>query len=147
MLRTVERGGRDLGRDLLRVVALLDQLRDAVRPLALDFLGREGRPQHDVAHQAQHRRERVRQRTHVDRRGIHRAVGPERATEAGELVGDLQRIPRRGAFVQHGGGEVRQPRLVDRIRVAAGPEDELRRHDRQRAALVENQCQAVRERR
>ena len=57
-----------------------------------------------------------------DRRRIHRAAGAQRRAELRDFVGDLQRVARRRALVEHRGDEVGEPRLVERVRVAAGLE-------------------------
>ena len=62
------------------------------------------------------------------------------------FVGQLQRITRGRALVEHRGDEIGQPGLVGRVGVAPRPDHQAGRNDRQPSALVENQRQPVRQR-
>ena len=53
------------------------------------------------------------------RHRVHRAAGAERRAELRDLVGNLQRVARGRALVEHRGREVGEPGLVERVRVAA----------------------------
>ncbi len=114
--------------------------------MPFNLVSRESWTQGDVGHQIKCRREVLRQRSRGDRRRIHGTSGRQRCAEPRGLVGQLQGIARGCALVEHRGDEIGQPRLVGGVGVAAGPDHEARRNNRQPSALVENQRQPVRQR-
>ena len=71
----------------------------------------------------------------------------QRRAEPRHIVGDLQRVARRRALVEHRRGEAREAGLVRRIRVAAVLDDEVRGDDRHVVPLDQDQLEAVGERR
>jgi hypothetical protein len=99
--------------------------------------------QDDVGHHIKQRCEVFAQRSTGDRRCIHRAAGAKRSAELGHLIRDLQRAPRRRAFIQHRRREVRQTRLVERVCIAASSQDDARSNKWQVPTLVEDQRQPV----
>ena len=71
---------------------------------------------------------------------------PSDAPSLCDIVCNLKRVALRRAFVEHRGDEVRHAGLVERIRVAAGSQHEVRCDDRQAATLAQDQRETVRER-
>ena len=125
------------------IALLRDQVREAAGALALDFLLRERRIQRDVRDEVQRPRKLRRQRRHRNLHLVHRRGRGERRSQPRHFVGDLQRVARLRALVQHRGGEIRQARHVRRVGAAAAREHQARRDDRQLAALAEDDLQAV----
>ncbi len=92
---------------------------------------RKRRPQHDVRQERQRRRRAwttgVCRRTVDD---VERAAGAERRAEEIDGVGQLERVARPGAFVEHRRREIREAELAGRIGGGARLDDERDVDDR-----------------
>ena len=97
----VEDSGERLGGDGGRIVARLQQRRQPLLAHPLELFLRERRPQRDVGHDRQRIGEPRDRHVQPDRRRIERAAGAKIGAEEVDRVGNLQRRPRPGAFLEH----------------------------------------------
>src|SRR5882762_340287 len=136
-----ERGRRN-GR---RIVARLQQAGEPLLALALQLVFRERRTQRHVGHDRQ-RFGKPRDR-HVQTHGGR--VGGRRRSKSGaeaiDRVGDLERGPRAGAFLEHCGGQAREAVFARRIVGGAAERDEVHLRNRHFVHLDDPYRQTVRQ--
>jgi hypothetical protein len=126
---TVEEPRERHRRDAFRLVAGLDQRGDSLLAKPIQFLFRERGALHHVGHDRQRRLQALDRDVQADRGRVEGTARRERCPDELDGVGDLERAPAAGAFVEHRHREVRQAELHLRVVRAANEGDEVHLHD------------------
>ena len=144
MAGAVESARERDGGDRRRLVAPLEKLGQTVLPHAFDLARGKRRVHENVGEDRKGFVEPLDRNVERDGGGVPARFRREvRAEEVG-LVGDLERPPRSGAFVQHVGGQARQARLLERVVSRSRADDRVDLHDRHFVTLDHEDRQAVR---
>src|ERR1019366_8544945 len=130
MMRAEQRGYSRARYDHVWLSAIVRKFSQPRCAPALDFILWKRGVENDVGNKIERAREILGERTRSDARSIHAGTGGESRSQQRRFIGNLRRVARRRALLQHVRGETCKSGLIDGICAAPGVENEIRGHHR-----------------